>query len=75
MRIDALTRLSESNSTEQGIAALNNLLEKTKYAQIYDDKPLQEIIISAGKAYINGDKSIEETLDIIQSKANIYINE
>ena len=72
---DALKRLAEASSTEEGCNALYELLNKTKYAKTFTDIELENIIISSGQSYINGDKSLAETIELIQSKASIYVAE
>lgn len=72
---EALKRLAEASSTEEGRAELYSLLDKTKYAETFSDCVLQNIIISAGQAYINGDKPLGETVNLIQLKASIYLAE
>lgn len=72
---EALMRLAEASSTEAGCNALYDLLNKTKYAEIFADKELQGIIVSNSQNYISGDKSLEETIGLIQSKASIYVAE
>lgn len=75
VNFEALKRLAEASSTEAGCEALYNLLEKTKYAENFADEQLHNIIVSGGMSYINGDKSLEETVRLIQSRASIYVVE
>lgn len=75
VNVEALERLAEASSSENGRKALYALLEKTKYAETFSDDTLREIIISSGQSYLNGDKSLEETVQLIQSKASIYVAE
>lgn len=72
---EALKRLAEASSTEAGQSALYELLERTRYAETYADSELQNIIVSDGLGFVNGDKSVEETVHTIQSKASIYVAE
>ncbi len=71
----ALRRQAEAVSTEAGREALYGLLERTKYAETFSDETLRDIIVSSGQSYLNGDKSLEETVQLIQSKASLYIAE
>lgn len=75
VNFEALKRLAEASSTQAGCAALYDLLDKTKYAETFADEELQNIIVSSGMSYISGDKSLEETIGLIQSRASIYVAE
>ena len=75
VNMEALKRLAEASSTEAGREELYGLLEKTKYAETFSDEPLREIIVESGQSYLNGGKSLEETVRLIQSKASIYVAE
>ena len=55
--------------------AVMDLMETTTKAYNATDQQLSEIIYNAGMAYMNGDKTLEETVRIIQSRCNIYISE
>lgn len=72
---DALLRVSnelkDSALREQFIELINN----TTKAVCYGDQQLRKIIVESGMAYLAGDKSLEETVDLIQSKVSIYVAE
>ena len=51
------------------------LLDSTNKAFIAADKPLVEIITGEAAAYFHGDRSLEETVRVIQSRAGIYVAE
>ena len=40
-----------------------------------DDRMLQDIILEQAAPYFAGDKSLEETADLIQRRAQLYVNE
>ncbi len=75
VHVEALRRQAEAGSTEAGREALYGLLERTKYAETFSDDALREIIISSGQSYLNGDKSLEETAQLVQSRASVYVAE
>lgn len=62
--------------SDENAERLFKILDRTTGAMRYvSDEPLIELIYSAAAAYAAGDKSLEETIEIIQTKANIYIAE
>lgn len=67
---DAAARLSEEN-----YAKLMALLQGINKCLRFSDRPLEDIILEAMNAYAAGDKSLEETIDLIQGRAGIYIAE
>lgn len=54
---------------------LEKLLDVTKYAAGYSDYYMWEIIREVGGAYLAGDKSLDEAVDLIQSRASIWAAE
>lgn len=72
---NALCRIAQTKLSDEAREILNNLLERTKYAEVFADQTLLGIIVSCGQSYINGDKSLEDTVDLIQSKASLYVAE
>lgn len=71
----AFMRRAEASLNPTQIDLLLNLVEKTEFAENTADSILREIIMSSGQAYIAGDKSLEETIALIQSRASIYMAE
>lgn len=51
------------------------LLERTKYSELYGDSVLRDMIIDSSQAYLAGSKSLEETVQLIQGKASVYVAE
>ena len=53
------------------------MLELTEriYSESAFDSTLHYMILEEADAYFSGQKSLEETVEIIQSRANIYVNE
>lgn len=72
---DALKRLAETNAKPEDRELLYDLLNRTKYAKGFADDGLREIIISSGQGYLAGEKTLEETVSLIQSRASIYVAE
>ena len=72
---EALRRISERELNSESQALLHKLLERTKYAKSYSDDDLRDIIISGAQSYLSGDKTLEDTVALIQSRANIYVAE
>lgn len=72
---EALKRRAEASLSETGLQLMDELLERTKYASTYSDQGLRDIIVSGAQGYIAGGRTLEDTVDIIQSKASIYMAE
>ena len=72
---EAVRRLAEAKLESEAQTLLRELLERTRYAQTSSDHNLEEIIVSAGQMYLAGDRSLEDMVDLIQSKAAIYVAE
>ena len=51
------------------------LVSDTRFAATYVDEPLHEIIMTSGLAYLAGDKTLEEAVDLIQSRVSVYMVE
>lgn len=71
----AFERKAEATLNPDEVKLLLTLVSDTKFAENTADSALREIIISSGQAFLNGDKSLEETISIIQSRASIYMSE
>lgn len=71
---EALERAASSLDDSE-LSKLNSLLENTKNAKICCDEDLKQIILSVGQAYLAGDKSLDEAVSLIQSKASVYMAE
>jgi len=71
----ALQHKAESELSEEGQASLADLLSNVRYAEKLNDKALISILVDSGQGYVYGDKAIENTIDLIQSRASIYIAE
>lgn len=51
------------------------LLERTKYAESVQDSGLKEIITDSCRNYFDGTATLDDTVDIIQSRASVYMSE
>ena len=51
-----------------------NLLSEVNNTALYDDT-LKNIIMENSSAFVNGDRSLGETIKLIQSKASLYLAE
>lgn len=54
---------------------LEKLLDVTRYAAGYSDYYMWEIIQEVGGAYLAGDKSLDEAVELIQSRASLWAAE
>lgn len=61
-------------SSEEEVEMLKNLINNTTKVACYN-YDLITIIVDEAKAYFNGDKSIEDTMNIIQNRMTTYVNE
>ncbi len=66
--------LKENPLTEEDIDELRELVQKTKRYVSYEDA-LMDIIEEEAARYFAGEKSLEDTVRIIQNRAEIYVNE
>ena len=72
---DIALEVAEDTASQEDLEEFLDLLERTKYAELYGDSTLREIIIDNSQAYLAGTKSLVETVQLIQSKASIYVAE
>lgn len=72
---NVLMRKAEACLAEDELALFEKLLNDTKYTENYTDSAIRDIILECGRAYLAGDKTVDETVSIIQSKASIYLSE
>lgn len=72
---DIVKETGDRTADAQSAAQFYDLLTRTKCAELYGDATLRDIIIENGQAYIAGGKTLQETAQLIQSKASIYLSE
>lgn len=72
---NVLMRRAEACLAEEELALFEKLLNDTKYTENYIDSAIRDIILECGRAYLSGDKTVDETVSIIQSKTSIYLSE
>ena len=61
--------------TDEEIAQLKDLINNVKISQSYYDSGLYDICNEEVQAYLNGDKTAEETADLMINRISIYIAE
>ncbi len=61
-------------ATEEEINALYDGLCRLKYSSIYD-QTLWNIISEEAEPYFNGEKTVEAVMEVIQSRASLYVSE
>lgn len=71
----ALLRKAEEELSGEQVERLMGLLENTQGADRCSDSQVRDIILECGQAYLAGDKSLEETVELIQSRASLYVSE
>lgn len=72
---NTLMRRAEACLKDEELELFKNLLSNTKYTENYCDSTIRSIILECGRAYLAGDKSLDETVSLIQSKSSIYLSE
>ena len=72
---DIAKETSINIADEKHVAGFFALIERTQYAEVYGDSVLIDIIIETSQAYIQGDKTLEETVRLIQARASNYVAE
>lgn len=75
VNLAALRRMAEAELTDDECTQLIQLLNDTKYAENSSDSVARDIIMECGRAYLAGDKTLEETVNLIQSRVSIYLAE
>lgn len=73
--VDAFEREAAAVLSDENAQKVFNLLQSTTKAVRYSDTVLTDMLKTAIQAYISGDKTIEETVALIQSRASIYLAE
>ena len=71
----AETLAREDGAADEDMALLLDLLEHTGFAENIADASLREIVMDCGLAYLHGEKSLDEAIDLLQSRASIYMAE
>ena len=71
----AMLRMAEEELSGEPVERFMGLLENTRGADRCSDSQVRDIILECGQAYLAGDKSLEETVELIQSRASIYVSE
>ncbi len=61
-------------ATQEEVDALYNGLCRMKYSGIFDET-VWNIVSEEAEAYFSGQKSVEAVMDVIQSRASLYVSE
>ncbi len=72
--LDVLRDANE-NASPHAQEQLMALLECTRWSQLFFDDDLIELIVADCQPFMNGEKSLDETVALIQKRANIYVSE
>ncbi len=67
--------LEDGDVSEEMQCKALELLERTKYAESVHDAGLKEIITDSCQNYFDGTATLDDTVDIIQSRASVYMSE
>lgn len=71
----ALIHQAQASLSAEELNQLLSLAESTTNANRFSDQMIKDIILDCGRAYLFGDKSLEDTVADIQSRASIYLSE
>lgn len=75
VHLDTMLSLAREDLNEDEISLLLDLLEHTGFAENIADAPLRRIVIECGTAYLGGEKTLDEAIELLQSRASIYLSE
>lgn len=74
--VDAVMRRRvEAELSEEDAAKLYALMESIQYAETFSSESLHTIIREVGEAYLTGDKTLNEAVALIQSRASLWVAE
>ena len=66
---------NRQNYNQEQYDKLATLIERTRFVQTGADATVREMIIEVCQPYLAGDKSLEETAKLLQSRVSIYMAE
>lgn len=75
VNLQAFMRQAERVLSQEESRQLLDLAAHTTSARRCTDQQILDIIMECGRAYLAGDKTLEETVANIQSRASIYLSE
>ena len=73
--MSALEKAAAGSKNGEDWKTFCDLVSRTKYAAVYDDAAIRDIIMSSAEGYLNGDRALDDVVKSIQSKAAIYVSE
>jgi hypothetical protein len=62
------------NATREEVDRFEALLNRTERINLYDEN-IYNIAYEVAEAYFAGDKTLDEAVQLIQSRAELYVNE
>ena len=75
VHLDTLLSVAGKDLSADEINQLLDLLEHTGFAENVADEPLRQMVLECGLAYLHGEKTLDETIATLQSRASIYMSE
>ena len=66
---------AKASGSPEAFQAFQDLLSTVGFAENNSDNQLRQIILENGLVYCQGDRSLEETIRLIQSKSSLYLAE
>lgn len=72
---EVMRHRAEAELSEEDTGKLYALMESIQYAETFSSKTLHTIIREVGEAYLAGDKTLDEAVALIQSRASIWVSE
>ena len=67
--------LQQSTTAQEDLELLTDLLSRTGFAENIADEALRDIVMDCGLAYLHGEKTLDETIALLQDRASIYMAE
>lgn len=68
------TEIKSGSVSQEDVDIFVNLVNNTKKKVIFDEE-MMDLVWEEAQAYFKGDKSLDETADIIQQRITTYVNE
>ncbi len=75
VNLEAALRQIREDGVEKDEALLLDLLDHTGFAENIADEALRQIVMDCGMTYLRGEKDLDETIELLQSRASIYMAE
>lgn len=72
---EVMRHRAKAELSEEDMDKLYALIGSIQYAETFSSKTLRTIIREVGEAYLAGDKTLDEAVALIQSRASIWVSE